>query len=86
MVMHMVYARFEADKDIMDPCRASGKKREGRLGDAAARVLAPVMSLQGCADDGRGISQSPEHLDMMIVVIVTVCPAFGLSVSKAKIV
>ena len=36
------------------------------------------------ADDGGVVSQSPEQLRKMMVVIVTVCAAFGLTVSEAK--
>ena len=36
------------------------------------------------ADDAGVFSQSPEQLRKMMVVIVTVCAAFGLSVSEAK--
>ena len=36
------------------------------------------------ADDAAVVSQSPEQLRKMMVVIVTVCEAFGLTVSEAK--
>ena len=36
------------------------------------------------SDDAAVVSQSPEQLRKMMVVIVTVCAAFGLSVSEAK--
>ena len=36
------------------------------------------------ADDAAVVSQSPEHLRKMMVVIVTVCAAFDLTVSVAK--
>ena len=34
--------------------------------------------------DAGVVSQSPEQLRKMMVVIVTVCAAFGLTVSRAK--
>ena len=36
------------------------------------------------ADDAGVVSQSTEQLRKMMVVIVTVCAAFGLTVSEAK--
>ena len=36
------------------------------------------------ADDAGVVSQSPEQLRKMMIVIVTVCAAFGLIVSEAK--
>ena len=46
----------------------------------------PATSLWGMlhADDAGVVSQSPEQLRKMMVVIVTACAAFGLTVSEAK--
>ena len=51
-----------------------------------ARDPAPATSLWGMlyADDAVVVSQSPQQLRKMMVVIVTVCEAFCLTVSEAK--
>ena len=51
-----------------------------------ARDPAPAKSLWGMlyAEDAAVVSQSLEQLRKMMVVIVTVCEAFGLTVSEAK--
>ena len=50
------------------------------------RDPAPAISLWGMlyTDDAAVVSQSNEQLRKMMVVIVTVCEAFGLNVSETK--
>ena len=51
-----------------------------------ARDPSPGTSLWGMiyADDAAVVSQSPEQLRKIMVVIVTVCEALGLTVSEVK--
>ena len=83
-VIHVAYTRFEADKDIMDALVGLRKRRE--RGGTTAGEPVPTTSLWGMlyADDAGVVSQLPEQLRKMMVVIVTVCAAFGLTVSEAK--
>ena len=83
-VIHVVLTRVEADKDIMDAL-VSPRKKPGASG-RTARDPAPATSLWVMlyADDAAVVSQSPEQLRMIMVVIVTVCEAFVLTVSEAK--
>ena len=63
----------------------SPRKKPGVSG-RTARDPAPATS-QWCmlyANDAAVVSQSPDQLRKMMVVIVTVCEAFGLTVSEAK--
>ena len=85
-MIHVAYTRFEADKDTMDALVGLRKKRgQGGRGGTTAGEPVPVTSLWGTlyADDAGFVSQSPEQL-RKIMVIVTVCAAFGLTVSEAK--
>ena len=83
-VIHVALMRFEADKDIIDAL-VNLRRKPGASG-RTARDPAPATSLWGMlyADDAAVVSQSPEQLRKMMVVIVTVCEAFGLTVSEAK--
>ena len=86
-VTHMAFTRFKADRDIMDALVGLREKTgTGKRGATTAGEAAPAMSLWGMlyADDAAVVSQSPEQLSKMMVVIVTVCAAFGLTVSEAK--
>ena len=62
------------------------KKGAGGLGEATAGepVLATPLWGMFYADDAGVVSRSPEQTKKMIGVIVIVCAAFGLTVSKAK--
>ena len=83
-VIHVALTRFEADKDIMDALVSLIKKPGASI--RTARDPAPATSPWGMlyADDAAVVSQSPEHLTKVMVVIVTVCEAFGLTVSETK--
>ena len=86
-VTHMAFTRFKADKDIMDALVGLREKTGiGKRGATTAGDAALAMSLWGMlyADDAAVVSQSPEQLSKMMVVIVTVCAAFGFTVSEAK--
>ena len=86
-VTHVAYTRFEADKGIMDALVGlRGKVGAGGRGKTTAGEPAPATSLWGMlyADDAGVVSKSPEQLGKMMDVIVTVCAAFGLTVSEAK--
>ena len=84
-VIHVALTRFEADKDIMDAL-VSLRKKPGASG-RTTRDPAPATSLWGMlyADDAAVVSQSPEQLRKMMVVIVTACEAFCLTVSETKL-
>ena len=78
-VIHVAYTHFEADKDIIDALVGLRKKTGARgLGRITAGESVPSTSLWGMlyADDAGVVSQSPEQLRKMMVVIVTVCAAF----------
>ena len=81
---NVALTRFEADKDIMDAL-VSLRKKPG-ASERMASDPAPATSLWGMlyADDATVLSQSPEQLRTMMVMIVTVCAVFGLTVSEAK--
>ena len=83
-VINVALTYFEADKDIMDAL-VSLRKKPG-ASRRTARDPAPATSLWGMlyADDAAVVSQLPEQLRKMMVVIVTVCEAFGLTASEAK--
>ena len=84
---HVVYTRFEADKGIMDTLVGLRKKAgTGGRGETMAGEPSPATSLWGMlyADDAGVVSKSPEQLRKIMVVIVTVCAVFGLTVSEAK--
>ena len=89
-IINVASARFKADKGIMDALEHLRKKRGagGRGGRGEATVGESVLAtpLWGIlyADDTGVVSQSPEQLRKMTGVIVFVCAAFGLTVSKAK--
>ena len=83
-VIHVALTRFEADKDTTDTLVSLRKKPGASI--RTARDPAPATSPWGMiyADDAAVVSQSPEHLTKVMVVIVTVCEAFGLTVSETK--
>ena len=86
-VINLASTRFKADKDIMDALVHRRKKKEaGGRGEAIVgeSVLATPFWGMLYADDAGVVSQSPEQLKKMMGVIVVVCAAFGLTVSKAK--
>ena len=86
-VINVAYTRFKAGKDIMDTLvHLRKKKRSGGRGEATAGEPVLATPLWGIlyADDAGVVSQSPEQLSKMMGVIVVVCLAFGLTVSKAK--
>ena len=86
-VTHVAYTRFEADKGIMDALEGLKKKAwVGGRGETTAGEPAPATSLWGMlyADDAGVVSKLHEQLRKMMDVIVTVCAAFGLTVSEAK--
>ena len=86
-LIHVAYTRFEADEDIMDALVGLRKKTgAGERGRTTAGEPTPATSLWGMlyADDAGVVSQSPEQLRKMMVAIVTVCAAFGLTVLEAK--
>ena len=62
------------------------EKGDGGRGEATAGDSVFATPLWGMlyADDAGVVSQSPEQLRKMMEVIVVVCAAFGLTVSKAK--
>ena len=62
------------------------KTGTGRRWVTTTEEAAPTISLWGMLyiDDAAVVSQSPEQLSKMMVVIATVCTAFGLTVSEAK--
>ena len=78
---------FKADNSIMDALvHLRKKRRAGGRADATARESALATPLWGMfyADDAGVVSQSPEQLRKIMVVIVVVCAAFGLIISEAK--
>ena len=83
----MASTRFKADKGIMDALVHLRKKRgAGGRGGATVGESALATPLWGIpyTDDAGVVSQSPEQLRNMMGVIVVVCAAFGLTISKAK--
>ena len=86
-MIQVEFTRFKANKATMDNLvRLREKTRTGRRGMTTAGEAAPATSLWGVlyADDAAVVSQSPEQLRAMMVVIVTVCAAFGLTASETK--
>ena len=84
-VTHVAYTRFEADKGIMDALVGLRKKTEaGGRGEKTTGEPAPATSLWGMLYADDAVSKSPEQPRKMMDVIVTVCAAFGLTVSEAK--
>ena len=86
-VTNVTYTRFKVDTDIMGALvHLRKKRRAGGRGEAPAGepVLATGLWSMLYADDAGVVSQSPEQLRKMMGVIVVVCTAFGLTVSKAK--
>ena len=79
-VIHVAYTRLKGDKDIMDA--VVGLRKETGAGGTTAGEPVPTTSLWGMlyADDAGVVSQ----LRKMMVVIVTVCAAFGTTVSEVK--
>ena len=87
VVINVASTRFKADKGIMDALVHLRKKRgAGWRGEATAgeSVLATLLWGMLYADDAGVVSRSPEQLRKMMGLIVVVCAAFGLTVSKAK--
>ena len=88
-VINVASTRFKADEGIVDALVHLRKKRGaggGGRGEATAgeSVLATPLWGMLYADDSGVVSQSPEQLRKMMVVIAVVCAAFGLTVSEAK--
>ena len=86
-VINVASTRFKADEGIMDALVHLRKKRGARgRGEATAggSVLATPLWGMLYADGVGVVSKSPEQLKKMMGVIVVVCAAFGLTVSKAK--
>ena len=86
-VMNVVYTRFKADKDTVDALVHPRKKKgAGGWGRATAGepVLATPLWVVLYADDAGVGSKSSENLRKMMGVVVVVCAAFGLTVSKTK--
>ena len=83
-VINITYMRFKADKDIMD-AMVHLRKKTG-AGEATAGEPTVATSLWGLlyVDDAGVGSQSPGQQRNVMGVIVVVCAAFGLAVSKAK--
>ena len=79
-IINVASTRLKADKGIMDALEA-GRRGEATVGES---VLATPLWGMLYADDAGVVSQSPEQLKKMMGVIVVVCAAFGLPVSKAK--
>ena len=83
----MASTRFTADKGIMDALVHLRKKSgAGGRGGATVGESALATPLWGIpyTDDARVVSQSREQLRNMMGLIVVVCAAFGLTISKAK--
>ena len=83
----MTCTRFKADKDMMGAF-VHLRKKTGAGGRGAATSGEPVLAtlLWGMpyADNAGVVSQSPEQLRKMGLIMV-VCAAFDLTVSEAKI-
>ena len=87
MFINLASTRFKADKSIVDALVHLRKKRgAGGRGEATAGESDLATPLWGMlyADDGGVVLRSPEHLRKMMGVIVVVCAALSLTVSKAK--
>ena len=80
----VAYARFKADKDIMDTL-VHHRKIQG-AGGAIAGEITLAMLLWGMhyAEDAGVVSQSPEQLRKMMGVIVVVDAAVSLTESEAE--
>ena len=86
-VINVASTRFKADKGIMDALVHLRKKTGvGGRGEVTAKdsILATPLWDMLYGDDAGVVSQLPEQLRKMMGVIVVVCAAFGLTVSKAK--
>ena len=86
-VINVAYARYEADKGVMDAfAHLRRKKGAGGRGEATAgeSVLATPLWGMLYADDAGVVSQSPEELRKIMGVIVVICAAFGITMSEAK--
>ena len=84
-VINLACTRFKADRCNMDALVHLRKKRgAGGRGEATVGESALATPLWGMlyADDAGVVSQSPEQLRKMMIVVV--CAAFGLTVSEAK--
>ena len=86
-VINVASMYFKADEGIMDALVHLRKKRgAGGRGEATAGETVLATPLWGMlyADDAGIVSRSPDQLRKMMEVIVVVCGAFGLTVSKVK--
>ena len=86
-IINVSCTRFKADEDIMNALVHLNKKTGARLRvEATAGKQALATSLWSIlyADDIGVASQSTEQLRKMVVVIVVVWAAFGLTFSDAK--
>ena len=86
-VINVAYTRFKADKGIMDAL-VHLRKKKGARGRVEATAGELVLATPYCgivyAEGAEVVSPSPEKLRKTMGVIVVVCAAFGLTVSKAK--
>ena len=86
-VTHIAFTRFKADKYIMDALvglkekTGTGKRGATTAGDAARRCHYGVWFMLTMPQSSHS---RLKQLSKMVVVIVTVCAAFGLTVSEAK--
>ena len=94
-VLHVAEKRFLADAAITDNMVQLQRKEEGekkgnsRTGKVDGRRGSEEEEVQGLwgelyADDADIVSRSSEGLERMMMVIVTACSAFGLTVLEAK--
>ena len=84
-VINVASTNFKTDKDLMNAFVHLRKKRgAGGRGEATAGELVLATPFWGMlyADDAGVVWRSPEQLKRMMRVIMVVCAAFGLAVSK----
>ena len=94
-VPHVAEKRFTADAVIMNSMvqllrkqekegKKEGRARAGRVDRQRKEEAAQTLWGMLYADHAGIVSRSPEGLENMIMVIVTTCAAFRLTVSEAK--
>lgn len=84
--VHVAVTRFEADKDTINTIGTSVRKRGRERGGATAGEPDQGTSRWGIlyADNAGVVLQSSKLHRKVMVVIMTVCTAFRLTVSEAK--
>ena len=82
-VINVTCTRFKADKNIMGALAHLREKRGRGEATAGESILATPLWGMFYADDAGVVSQSPEQLRKMGVIVV-VCAAFRNTVSEAK--